>query len=64
MNGQISIYTSQANSIHNQNLEVLEKCRKVVLEVEDLRNRNLVLEREGEVERKDQRKLEDEVEIG
>lgn len=35
-----------------------------MLEVEDLRNRNLVLEREGEVERKDQRKLEDEVEIG
>lgn len=61
LNGQIAMYTSQAKNVHNQNVEVLEKCRKLALEVEDLRSRNLVLEREGEEELRDQRKLEEEV---
>ena len=61
LNGQIAMYTSQAANVHNQNVEVLEKCRKLVLEVEDLRNKNLVLEKEGEIELEDQRKLEDEI---
>ena len=61
--GQLSLYTSEANNIHNENLEALELCKKKSLEIEELRNKNIVLEKNNSEEFKDRQKLQNSVSL-